>query len=140
MKAEASTHLAQSKRSTSRRSFLIGAGAGVIGGGLLANAPLAFADDGLTQGDAAILRFLAVLETLETDLWQQYNELGGIQDSEVPGGTGNADYTAALSVLDADMAQYVHDNTEDEFTHFTFINAYLAAQGAETANLEAFRT
>jgi len=140
MKAEASTHLAQSKHSTSRRSFLIGAGAGVIGGGLLANAPLAFAGDGLTQGDAAILRFLAVLETLETDLWQQYNELGGIQDSEVPGGSGSAAYTAALSVLDADMAQYIHDNTEDEFTHFTFINAYLAAQGAETVDLDRFRT
>jgi Ferritin-like domain len=140
MKAEASTHLAQSKHSTSRRSFLMGAGAGVIGGGLLANAPLAFADDGLTQGDAAILRFLAVLETLETDLWQQYNELGGIQDSEVPGGSGSAAYTAALSVLDADMAQYIHDNTEDEFTHFTFINAYLAAQGAETVDLDPFRT
>ena len=140
MKAEASTHLAQSKHSTSRRSFLIGAGAGVVGGGLLANAPLAFAGDGLTQGDAAILRFLAVLETLETDLWQQYNELGGIQDSEVPGGSGSAAYTAALSVLDADMAQYIHDNTEDEFTHFTFINAYLAAQGAETVDLDPFRT
>ena len=140
MKAEASTHVAQSKQSTSRRSFLIGAGAGVIGGGLLANAPLAFADDGLTPGDAAILRFLAVLETLETDLWQQYNELGGIPDSEVPGGSGSAAYTTALSVLDADMAQYIHDNTEDEFTHFTFINAYLTAQGAETINLDPFRT
>jgi hypothetical protein len=140
MKTEASTHLAQSERSTSRRSFLIGAGVGVIGAGLLADAPLAFADAGLTPGDAAILRFLAALETLETDLWQQYNELGGVQDSEVPGGTGSAAYTAALSVLDADMAQYIHDNTEDEFTHFTFINAYLAAQGAETANLDAFRT
>ncbi len=37
----------------------------------------------LTKGDAAILRFLAAAEILETDLWQQYNELGGIQDSEV---------------------------------------------------------
>jgi hypothetical protein len=140
MKTQASTQLAQSERSTSRRSFLIGAGAGVVGAGLLANAPLAFADDALTPGDAAILRFLAVLETLETDLWQQYNELGGIQDSEVPGGSGSAAYAAALSVLDADMAQYIHDNTEDEFTHFTFINAYLTAQGAETVNLDPFRT
>jgi hypothetical protein len=140
MKAEASTHLAQPKQTTSRRSFLIGAGAGVIGGGLLANAPLAFADAGLTPGDAAILRFLAVLETLETDLWQQYNELGGVQDSEVPGGSGSTAYTAALSVLDADMAQYIHDNTEDEFTHFTFIDAYLTAQGAETINMDPFRT
>ena len=137
---ETSVNPGRSGRSTSRRSFLIGAGVGVIGAGLLADAPLAFADAGLTPGDAAILRFLAALETLETDLWQQYNELGGVQDSEVPGGTGSAAYAAALSVLDLDMAQYIHDNTEDEFTHFTFINAYLAAQGAETANLDAFRT
>jgi hypothetical protein len=73
-------------------------------------------------------------------LWQQYNELGGIQDKEVPGGTGNAAYTAALKVLDEDMDQYIHDNTEDEFTHFTFINAYLASKGAETVNLDKFRT
>jgi hypothetical protein len=65
---------------------------------------------------------------------------GGVHDSEVPGGSGTKDYTAALEVLDADMAQYVHDNTEDEFTHFTFINAYLVAHGAEAVNLERFRT
>jgi hypothetical protein len=38
------------------------------------------------------------------------------------------------------MAQYIHDNTDDEFTHFTFINAYLEANGAETVNLDKFRT
>jgi len=91
-------------------------------------------------GDAAILRFLAAAETLETDAWQQYNELGGIQDSEVPGGSGNPAYTAALAVLDSDMAQYIHDNTDDEFTHFTFINAYLRAHGAAAVNLDKFRT
>jgi hypothetical protein len=83
---------------------------------------------------------LAALETLETDLWQQYNELGGIQDKEVPGGSGNPAYTAALAKLDSDMAQYIHDNTDDEFTHFTFINAYLQAHGMAPANLEKFRT
>jgi hypothetical protein len=31
-------------------------------------------------------------------------------------------------VLDADMAQYIHDNTDDEFTHQNFLNAYLALQ------------
>jgi hypothetical protein len=103
-------------------------------------ASIAEASGGLTPGDAAILRFLAALETLETDFWQQYNELGGIQDSEVPGGTGNPDYTAALQVLDGDMPQYIHDNTEDEFTHFTFLNAYLVAHGAARANLDQFRT
>jgi len=115
------------------------AGAGAVAVGLSA-ANKAEAKGGLTPGDAAILRFLAAAEILETDAWQQYNELCGIQDSEVPGGTGNPEYTAALSVLDSDMAQYVHDNTEDEFTHFDFINAYLVAHGMEPANLDRFRT
>ena len=88
--------------STSRRSLLrtgvtIG-GAGTIGAGLLSaglmNTNLAgahrAANPSLTKGDVAILRFLAAAEILETDLWQQYNELGGIQDSEVPGGSGSA--------------------------------------------------
>jgi len=130
---------------TSRRTLIgtgLAIGAGAIGAGLLANLPAyaAEASGGLTPGDAAILRFLAALETLETDFWQQYNELGGVQDSEVPGGTGSAAYTAALSQLDSDMAQYIHDNTEDEFTHFTFINAYVAANGVEPVTLDAFRT
>src|SRR5439155_19341817 len=94
----------------------------------------------LTKGDAAILRFLAAAEILETDLWVQYNELGGIQDSEVPGGSGIPAYTEALAVLDEDMDQYIHDNTEDEFTHEDFINAYLASKGADIVNLEEFRT
>src|SRR3954452_1269212 len=38
----------------------------------------------LTHGDAAILRFLSAAEIMESDLWQQYNELAGIQDGEVP--------------------------------------------------------
>jgi hypothetical protein len=128
---------------TSRRTFVKGAAVGaatIATGGLLNQAAPAVASGGLTPGDAAILRFLAALETLETDLWQQYNELGGVQDSEVPGGSGNADYTAALAVLDSDMAQYIHDNTDDEFTHFTFLNAYLQAHGMAPADLEKFRT
>jgi hypothetical protein len=128
---------------TSRRSFLTGAAVGAASlsaGRLLTSAAPALASGGLTPGDAAILRFLAAAETLETDAWQQYNELGGIQDDEVPGGSGNAAYTAALAVLDSDMAQYIHDNTDDEFTHFTFINAYLQSHGAEPVNLDKFRT
>jgi Ferritin-like domain len=129
--------------STNRRSFLLkgaAVGAGAVGAGLLADAPAADASGGLTKGDAAILRFLAAAEILETDLWRQYNELAGIQDSEVPGGSGNAKYTAAVAVLDEDMAQYIHDNTDDEVSHFTFINAYLHAHGAPTVNLDRFRT
>src|SRR5215472_3298094 len=122
----------QSKGRTSRRSFLskglVAGGAGVFGAGLLSSGLPAFADERrheLTSGDIAILRFLSAAEILETDLWQQYNELGGIPDGEVPGGSGSPGYIAALQVLDGDMPQYIHDNTEDEFTHFTFINAYL---------------
>src|SRR6266478_411645 len=132
-----------SKGFLSRRSFLgksLAVGAGTIGAGLLANAPTARASGGLTAGDEAILRLLAAAELIEADLWQQYNELVGIQDAEVPGGTGNPAYTAAIEVLDEDMDQYIHDNTDDEITHAAFLNAYLASKGAEPVNLDQFRT
>src|SRR5438445_8830290 len=135
-----------SEHHPNRRKFLRGgvlaAGAATVGAGLFANGPSASGEERsgrLTPGDAAILTFLAAAEILETDLWQQYNELGGIQDNEVPGGTGSPLYTAALKVLDGDMDQYIHDNTEDELTHEVFINAYLASKGADTVDLERFR-
>jgi hypothetical protein len=130
----------------SRRAFIasgvavgVGAGLGPFGGAVsaLADKP---STSKLTKGDAAILRFLATAEILETDFWQQYNELGGIQDSEVPGGSGSPAYIKALEVLDEDMPQYIHDNTEDEFTHFTFLNAYLESRGAEAVDLKEFAT
>jgi hypothetical protein len=138
----------------SRRAFLKKglqvAAAGTVGAALLANGPhqFAFADEQqktaekgqLTKGDESILRFLSAVEILETDFWQQYNELGGVQDSEVPGGSGSAAYITALEVLDSDMPQYIHDNTEDEFTHFTFINAYLNSRGGKAVSLDKFRT
>jgi hypothetical protein len=139
------------KTAIDRRSFvkngLTAATIATTGVGLLANSSAALAEQEteehsgrLTRGDAALLRFAAAAEILETDFWVQYNELGGVQDSEVPGGSGNPAYTTALSVLDSDMAQYVHDNTDDEFTHQNFLNAYLVSKGAETVNLEPFRT
>src|SRR6184192_2557356 len=131
------------KRSISRRSFLgktIALGAGTMGAGLLASIRTAEASGSLSPGDAALLRFPAALELLEADFWVQYNELGGIQDSEVPGGTGNPAYTEALAALDEDMDQYIHDNTDDEITHHTFLNAYLMSKGAAPANLDPFRT
>jgi hypothetical protein len=135
---------------TNRRSFMLASaavGAGALGAGrMLADPVAAFAGDEhggdghLNKGDAAILRFLAAAELLESDLWQQYNELAGIQDSEVPGGTGNPAYHDAVSVLDEDMDQYIHDNTDDEFSHASFINAYLEAHGVDPINLDPFRT
>src|SRR5437870_6995184 len=133
----------RSKDSISRRSFLgksLAVGAGTIGAGLLANVPTAKASGGLTPGDAALLRFAAAAEILEADFWIQYNELGGVQDAEVPGGTGNETYTEAIEVLDEDMPIYIHDNTDDEITHHRFLNAYLASKGAATVNLNPFRT
>ncbi len=132
------------QRFLSRRAFLgrsLAAGAGTIGVGLLGGTGTVEAiRGGLTPGDAALLRFPAALELLEADFWIQYNELAGIQDPEVPGGTGNPDYTAALAVLDEDMDQYIHDNTDDEITHHTFLNAYLVSKGAAPADLDPFRT
>src|SRR5262249_31085362 len=130
--------------SISRRSFLgksLALGAGTLGGGLLLSqrASASFASGSLTPGDAALLRFPAALEILEADFWIQYNELGGIQDGEVSGGFGIKDYTAALAVLDSDMAQYIHDNTDDEITHHEFLNGYLISKGADPANLDPFR-
>ncbi len=128
-----------------RRAFVTkGAvlGAGALGASVLGTG-LASADLGsgsLVHGDAAILQFLAAIELIETDIWQQYNELGGIQDSEVPGGSGSVPYTNALTQLDTDMPQYIHDNTDDEISHHTFLNAYLASKGAATVNLDQFRT
>src|SRR5215468_5103807 len=99
----------QNRRSFLRHGAIGGAalGTALLGGGLPAVAHEERSGE-LTFGDSAILRFLAAAEILETDLWVQYNELGGIQDQEVPGGTGAPEYTAALVVLDADMPQYIH--------------------------------
>jgi Ferritin-like domain len=133
----------QSRPVTDRRSFLLkgaAVGAGAIGATrVLEHATRAFADGGLTSGDVAILQFLAAAELLEADLWDQYNELAGIQDAEVPGGSGNPAYMKALSVLDEDMSQYIHDNADDERSHANFINAYLKSRGASPINLDKFR-
>src|SRR5438309_3546919 len=134
----------ESQHGISRRSLVASGVAVGVGAGLASfeSAATALAkkptSSKLSKGDAAILRFLAAAEILETDLWQQYNELGGVQDSEVPGGSGSPPYVAALEVLNEDMPQYIHDNTEDEFTHFTFLNAYLESRGADAVDLKQF--
>jgi Ferritin-like domain len=96
----------------------------------------------IPKGDVAILRFLSAVEQIEQDLWLQYAELGGVQDSELPGlpTGGNVPYTKALNNLDADMSQYIHDNTEDEFSHHAFLNAFLVSIGATPVDLSRFQT
>jgi len=134
-----------------RRSFmkkgLAAAGTATVSGGLLAKGLSVFGQDrdednsDLTKGDIAILRFLNALEQVEADLWLQYSELGGVQDNEVSGvDGGNPLYTGALQILDGDMAQYIHDNTDDEISHAAFLKAYLESKGAEAVDLSPFAT
>ena len=130
-----------------RRSFLkngmVAGAVATVGAGILGSGLPAFAretnDSSITKGDIDILRFLAAAEILETDLWEQYTELGGTQDDEESGVNGGSPaYTAALQILDGDMAQYIHDNTDDEKSHQAFINAFLESIGAEPVNLDQF--
>jgi hypothetical protein len=120
----------------------LAAGAAIAGAGLLGSGRSVYGhEDHLTHGDIAILRILATAEIIETDFWLQYSELGGTQDNEVSGvNGGNPLYMAALQLLDADMPQYIHDNTDDEISHAKFLNAYLMSKGAEPVNLDRFRT
>jgi hypothetical protein len=126
----------QWRRVVGRRSFLKGVGiagaAALPGSALFADGALA-GTSRLGAGDIAILRLLAAIELIESDLWQQYNELGGVNG-------GNSAYMAALSNLDADMPQYIADNTDDELSHAAFLNAYLRSKGADPVNLDEFRT
>jgi hypothetical protein len=132
-----------------RRSFLktglVAAGAVTMGTGLLGRVTKAYAQQtssgsGLTAGDVAILQFLAAGEALEADFYTQYNELGGIRDSEEPGGSGNAIYTEKLKRINHNIPQYIHDITDDETSHQNFINAYLVSRGAAAVDLEPYRT
>jgi hypothetical protein len=137
-------------RTVNRRSLMqkgvLAAGAATMGAALLGGAKAAFGDedDGrLRRGDAAILRFLAAAEILETDLWIQYAELGGIGDNppiEIDPNQAMNNYQIALSNLDGDGPQYITSNTLDEASHAKFLNAYLESKGAEPVNLEQFRT
>jgi hypothetical protein len=125
------------RRVVGRRSFLksVGiAGAATMPAAVgVAPAVAHAADTRPSKGDIAILRFLAAAEIIESDLWDQYNELGGADG-------GNPAYMAALQNLDSDMPQYISDNTDDELSHAAFINAYLKVHGAEPVSLERFRT
>jgi hypothetical protein len=136
------------KRSVKRRSLLKGGllagGAAVVGAGLLGKGTRAYAQGSggaLNSGDIAILRFLAAAELLESDLWTQYAELGGIGSNlpiEVaPNQTPNP-YQAALSNLDSDGPQYIASNTLDEISHATFLNGYLESKGADPVSLDEF--
>src|ERR1700691_627322 len=119
------------KRSVNRRSFmksgLLAGGAATVGVGWLANSASAQERGRLIPGDAAILRFLAAAELIESDLWTQYAELGGIGNNppvELNPNEPLNSYQVALSNLDSDGPQYISSNTLDEVSHASFLNAY----------------
>jgi hypothetical protein len=138
------------ERRANRRSFLKNsmiAGAAAAGTAVLAGRLPAFAQEAsnaeLTKGDVAILQFLAAAELIESDLWTQYAELGGIGKNppiEVDPNQHLNPYQVALSNLDPDGPQYIQSNTLDEVSHATFINAYLESKGAAPVDLTPFAT
>jgi hypothetical protein len=145
------------QRVVGRRSFLknvgIASAAAAIPASAVAAATASAKSGGLTDGDAAILRFLAAAEIIESDLWEQYTELGGVNvngasDGESPGvpagpfngsNASSFPYVQALRNIDSDMPQYVTDNTDDEFSHAAFLNGYLEAHGRKKVDLDEFR-
>jgi hypothetical protein len=134
---------------SNRRSFLKKgalAGAATVGAGLLSAGKVAFgqgSSNSLNKGDVAILRFLVAAELIESDLWIQYAELGGIGDNppiEVDPNQQLNNYQTALSNLDGDGPQYITSNTIDEISHAAFLNGYLESKGADPVNFDEFRT
>ena len=116
-----------------------------MGVGLLAKTSSAQERGRLHEGDAAILRFLAAAELIESDLWTQYAELGGIGNDQPIEINPNPNpplnnYQLALSNLDSDGPQYIASNTLDEVSHAAFLNAYLESRGAEPVNFTQFET
>jgi hypothetical protein len=132
-----------------RRSLLkkgaMMAGTAAVGATLLGTGKRAFGQTSATNptnGDIAILRFLAAAEILESDLWIQYAELGGIGDNppiEIDPSQQLNNYQIALSNLDGDGPQYIASNTLDEISHATFLNGYLQSKSADPVNLDEFR-
>jgi hypothetical protein len=131
-------------KSENRRSFLkkgaLAAGA-TVGAGLLAGKLTALGlpktgNGGLPKGDAAILQLLLAAEIIETDLWIQYRELGGIEATN----SVSQPYIDALSQLDGDMPQYISDNTDDEISHAAFLRAFLKSKGHDPVDLSRFAT
>jgi hypothetical protein len=139
------------ERTANRRAFLknsmVAGAVATVGAGILGSGLPVFAQGSgsknITKGDIAILRFLAAAELIESDLWTQYAELGGIGNNppiEVDPKQVLNPYQVAFSNLDSDGPQYIASNTLDEVSHATFLNAYLESIGAEPVNFEEFVT
>ena len=98
--------------SLGRRSFI--RGLGIVGATLLPASALLMrqakaqeqSSGSLTKGDADLLRFAAWVELVESDLWTQYNELGGAtKPNDGHANTGNPAYKLALQNLDGEIGR-----------------------------------
>jgi hypothetical protein len=88
----------------------------------------------LTKNDIAILRFLSALELIESDVWQQYEELGGVK-------LGSQDpYRLALQSLDDNLSHFITSCALDEISHTTYLTLYLESEGVDPVNLDRYRT
>src|SRR5229473_1140343 len=137
-----------------RRSFLKGLGmasAALSAGTLLASKGAAQTSSNtsrLSTGDVALLQFALWAELVESDLWTQYAELGGVgpsggeaqKDEEFQAFIGgNPAYNLALQNLDGDMPQYITDNTDDELSHAAFLTVFLKSRGEVPLDLTPFK-
>lgn len=146
-----STESPATPRVSNRRSFLkrsmIAGAAATAGSTLLSRAVPAVAQPSssgaLSANDIALLRFAAAAELIESDLWIQYSELGGITPGQLPVETAPFKpmntYQAAFMNLDSDGPQYITSNALDEVSHAAFLNAYLISRGADPVDFDAFR-
>jgi len=126
-------HTTKLKWNVSRRSFGMGMfGALAVSGLGMMDARSATAEvkPKLSEGDVAVLQFLAAAELVESDLWGQYSELA----------SNNASFRRALSRMKDTLPDYINGDFADETSHANFINAFLVAAGKEPVNLDAFRT
>jgi len=147
-----STETKSPEKTTNRRSFLkrslVASAATAVGAGLLTRGLPAVAQESssssLSSSDVALLRFAAAAELIESDLWVQYSELGGLTPGQLPVETAPFTpmntYQAAFMQLDPDGPQYITSNANDEISHAAFLNAYLISKGADPVDFDAFRT
>src|SRR5260370_1783584 len=82
-------HNSEKQGVANRRSFLkkslVAGAVATAGVGVFAKVPSAFGQTSrgsLTKTDVDILRLLAPAHIIESDLWLQYQEVGGVQDDQ----------------------------------------------------------
>jgi hypothetical protein len=134
-----------SKKTTPDRGFFSTNGrleAGVASAGAMLNRvrntsfgqTLDYSEDRLTKGETAVLRFLTAVELIESDLWQQYDELGGT----TTGAQNN--YQLAFQFLNRHSSKYITANAINEIEHVRFLTMCLESEGIEPSQLDEFRS